>query len=220
MSGSRNGDDGDEPPLFVPGEELVACHPWLRGALLNLDGDYRYLGDGYYRSLEAELAGAAVHPTTAEVLDAYVVPLSLTKGRAAGLPVAEARLVVDGAPVPSLLYPINPFSRRPTRVDDDTTLHATLGAATRVGKYLALCQPLGAGERLEALPCLLGRSPNGEHGELARKLFDVFRLPLLRAQLLVTDGEPPRLSSLDPLPWRELGADERALIEELGSWRI
>lgn len=213
--------DGDpaEPPLFEPGEILCRRHPWLRGALLNLAGDYHYLGDGYYRSLEAELAGERVHPSSAEALDAYVLPLALARGAAAGVPVANGKLVVDEAPLPCLLYPVNPFSRKPVRVGEPEALLAALGAVTRVGKYLALCQPLAPHERIETVSCLLGDCADTALQPLARQLFDTFRVPLLRAQLLVGGEAPPRLSAIDPLPWRELAPEERAAIEELGSWR-
>ena len=53
----------------------------------NLNGDYTYLTDGYYASLDARAARREVAPTAAECLDAYVVPIALRRRGARGLPV-------------------------------------------------------------------------------------------------------------------------------------
>ena len=38
-------------------------------AYVNLSGDYRYLKEGYYKSLDAELKGMRVYPTCQEIID-------------------------------------------------------------------------------------------------------------------------------------------------------
>src|SRR5690554_7885814 len=79
----------------------------------NLSGDYTYLTSGYYASLDAELDGLSVLPTTGEALDAYVVPIAMEKARHAGIAVPPSEIVTERFPPPPLLaYPINPFSSR------------------------------------------------------------------------------------------------------------
>ena len=62
------------PELFHLDQQLFgAAAPGVKADVANLSGDYTYLTDGYYLSLDAEQAGLNVLPTTAEALDAYVV---------------------------------------------------------------------------------------------------------------------------------------------------
>ena len=189
-----------------------------RPVVVNLDGDYGYLEEGYYRSLDLEDAGAQAIPTTAEALDAYVVPVALAKAERRGIPIPSFEVVTDRFPPPPLLaYPINPFSSRGERLDDHAAIEARRKGLTYTGKYAVLCQRLPEGCRVDTLRVVLGRTAIPEYAAYARDLFTCFRLPLLRARVIVTTGAY-LLSALEPLPWRTLSADERALVEETGTW--
>jgi len=193
---------------FDPGRPLV----------VNLDGDYGYLEEGYYRSLDREDAGEQVIPTTAEALDAYVVPVALVKAARHGLPVPSFEVVTDRFPPPPLMaYPINPFSSRGERLDDQNAIETRRKGLTYTGKYAVLCQRLPDGCRVDMLRVVMGRTTVTEYGAYARDLFVCFRLPLLRARVIVTTSAY-LLSAVEPLPWRTLTADERALVEEAGTW--
>ena len=189
-----------------------------RPVLVNLDGDYGYLEAGYYASLDLEDAGEQVLPTTAEALDAYVVPVALVKAQQCGIAVNGFSIVTDRFPAPPLLaYPINPFSSRGHRLDDQSAIDTRRNGLTYTGKYAVLCQPLPAGCRVDSLRVVLGHVAVPEYEALASALFACFRLPLMRVEVVVT-SDAYLLSALGPLPWPSLTPDERAFVDEAGTW--
>jgi hypothetical protein len=189
-----------------------------RPVVANLDGDYGYLEQGYYRSLDLEDAGRQVVPTTAEALDAYVVPVALVKAERHGLRVPSFEVVTDRfPPAPLLAYPINPFSSRGERLDDAAAIETRRKGLTYTGKYAVLCQRLPAGSRVDSLRVVLGHTLVSEYDEYAHALWVCFRLPLMKARVIVT-SDAYLLSALEPLPWRGLTAEERALAERFGAW--
>jgi len=64
----------------------------------------------------------------------------------------------------------------------------------------------------------MGTSLVPEYEALARRLFEVFRLPLMRVRIIVTP-KAYLLSAIEPLRFDELMAEERACLEGLGTWR-
>ena len=104
-----------------------------QGVFVNLEGDYDYLGDGYYRSMEAEHEGLVAIPSPAEALDAYVVPLALCKAAAAGIEVPPWEIVNDstfGFEPPVLLYPINPFQTTGQLIADASMMNESITRMT------------------------------------------------------------------------------------------
>ena len=81
-----------------------------QGVFINLEGDYTYLTDGYYRSMEAEHEGQIAYPSPQAAIDAYVVPLALSKAKAAGISIPQWEIANDQAVTiepPFVAYPIN-----------------------------------------------------------------------------------------------------------------
>ena len=185
----------------------------------NLSGDYTYLTSGYYASLDAELAGLRVLPTTQEALDAYVVPIAMEKARLAGIPVPPHETVTDRFPPPPLLaYPINPFSSRGELLLDVETIEQRRKGLTYTGKYAVLVQHLPVDHRIDVLRLVMGKTHVPEYEELGRLLFETYRLPLMKVRIVVTTKEY-LLSAIEPLPFGELTEDDRSLLEGRGSWR-
>lgn len=185
----------------------------------NLAGDYTYLTSGYYVSLDAELKGVKVLPSTAEALDAYVVPIAMLKAQLAGIAVPEHLIVTDRFPPPPMLaYPINPFSVRGELILDADTLESRRKGLTYTGKYAVLVQLLPADQRIDVVRLVLGQTPVNEYQALGERLFEIFRLPLMRVRVIVTPREY-LLSAIEPLPFSELTDDERAQLEGMGKWR-
>lgn len=185
----------------------------------NLSGDYTYLTSGYYASLDAELAGMRVLPTTADALDAYVVPIAMEKARLAGIPVPPHEVVTDRFPPPPLLaYPINPFSSRGELLLDADAVESRRKGLTYTGKYAVLVQHLPGDHRIDVLRLVMGRTHVPEYEEMGRQLLEVFRLPLMKVRIVVTTKEY-MLSAIEPLPFGELTAEDRAHLEGLGTWR-
>lgn len=188
--------------------------PLLGADFLNLAGDYGYMSTGYYASLDAELAGQAVLPTTAEALDAYVVPIAMEKARLADIRTPEFELVTERFPAaPFMAYPLNPFSLRGELILDDDSLEKRRKGLTYTGKYAVLCQLLPADYRIDVVRCVLGKSLIAEYAEFSRAVFHTFRLPLARMRVIVA-YDAFLLSALEPLPYSELTLREKALLQE------
>lgn len=189
-----------------------------RPMLLNLTGDYNYLTHGYYRSLDAEQEGRQVAPTSAECLDAYVVPIALAKAEAAGLQVPRSQVVTDRFLTPPIMaYPVNPFSSRGELLTDATMLEARRKGLTYTGKYAVLCQVLPDAYRIDLLRVVLGRCNLPGYEDFAQAVWTLFRLPLMKVRVIVSDDRQ-LLSGIEPLPLRNLTAEERAIIEEAAAW--
>lgn len=202
-----------DPPLLELKQDVGGAY------LANMAGDYGYMSSGYYRSLDAELQGLHIMPTTLDALDAYVVPIAMEKARLADLPVPTYHLSTSRFPAPPFMaYPVNPFSSKGELVADHEQLTARRNGLTYTGKYAVLCQVLPEDHRIDVIRCVLGRTSVPDYEAFARALFDTFHLPLARVRVIVT----PRaylLSAFLPLPLEELSPEETALIEEVGAWR-
>lgn len=185
----------------------------------NLAGDYSYLTNGYYASLDAELAGLRVLPSTSEALDAYVVPLAMARAAAAGLPVPPHQIVTDRfPPAPLLAYPINPFSTKGELLLDEAAIESRRKGLTYTGKYAVLVQHLPLDQRLDTLRLVLGRTLVPEYEQFGAQLFELFRLPLMKVRVIVTPREY-QLSAIEPLPFAELSEEERSGLAGLGKWQ-
>lgn len=185
---------------------------------MNLWGDYTYLTEGYYRALDLEGRHHQVAPTTAECLDAYVVPIALQKAKRAGIAVPESQIVTDRFLAPPLVaYPINPFSSRGELLSDRAAIEARRAGLTYTGKYAVLCQALPEDFRIDSVRVVLGRTETSEHQEFCARLYRTFRIPLMLVRVIVSQGAP-MLSAIEPLPLRGLSASEQALLAGVGTW--
>lgn len=183
-----------------------------------MDGDYNYLSTGYYASLDAELEGIVALPTPSEALDAYVVPITMTKARLAGMLVPDFHIVTDRFPPPPLLaYPINPFSRKAEVLADTAAIEARRKGLTYTGKYAVLVQELPGDHRIDMVRCVLGKTSVAEYALFAQAVYEVFRVPLMRIRVIVT-AKSYLLSAIEPLPYDQLTPDERTAIEAQGTW--
>lgn len=213
---------------LTPLQPTLALHPenvpagWgmdpTRPVLANLAGDYTYLTDGYYRSLDLERTGAQVVPDTSACLDAYVVPIALAKAERAGLSVPRSQLVTDRFLAPPVMaYPVNPFSSRGELLPDAAAVEARRKGLTYTGKYAVHCQVLPHDFRIDVVRVVLGRTAVPEYEAFARAVWELFRVPLMRVRAIVV-RDAYLLSAIEPLPTRQLTADERRVLEEAGTW--
>lgn len=214
---------GSPAPLFHLDQARFGPAAAMAGKVVaevaNLAGDYTYLTSGYYASLDAEMAGLAVLPSTAEALDAYVVPIAMAKAAAAGMPVPEHQIVTDRfPPTPLMAYPINPFSSKGELLLDEAAVESRRKGLTYTGKYAVLVQHLPHDYRIDVLRLVLGRSLVPEYEELAWQLFELFRLPLMKVRMIVTTRSY-QLSAIEPLPFAELTDAERGGLTGLGRWQ-
>lgn len=188
---------------------------------INLEGDYSYLADGYYRSMEAEHEGLTAIPSPQEAIDAYVVPLALTKAKTAGIPIPDWEISNDVAvmmPPPVVAYPINPFQDEGIVIADTASLGEAMKSLTMSGKYAVVVQDMPPDSRLDTLRLVLGQSLKPEYAELAQELWHTFHLPLARVKIIVTETDY-LFSAISPLKKEELTQNEKAIIKEAGLWR-
>ena len=188
---------------------------------INLEGDYSYLADGYYRSMEAEHEGLIAIPAPQEAIDAYVVPLALTKAKAAGIPIPDWEISNDTTimmPPPVVAYPINPFQDEGIVIADTASMSEAMKSLTMSGKYAVVVQDLAPDSRLDTLRLVVGRCLKPEYADLAQKLWHTFHLPLARVKVIVTETEY-LFSAISPLKKEELTQNEKAILKEAGLWR-
>ena len=192
-----------------------------KGISLTLAGDYSYLSDGYYRSMEAEHEGFTAFPSPAEALDAYVVPLALIKAQAAGIPTPTWEIGTEGgvsmAP-PLIAYPVNPFQSQGIVISDKAALDEAMKSLTMSGKYALVLQEMPPDSRVDTLRLVIGQCLKPEYKDLAAQLWATFRVPLARVKVIVTEKQY-LFSALETLPKEELTQNEKAILKEAGLWR-
>lgn len=187
--------------------------------LVNLAGDYSYMSSAYYASLDAELKGERVAPTTAEALDAYVVPLAMERAARADIAVPSYELVTERFPPPPFMaYPVNPFTSKGELIVDLPTLEERRKGLTYTGKYAVLVQRLPEDYRIDVVRTVLGKTLVPEYEMFAQRLFEAFRLPLFKARVIVS-SRAYLLSAIEPLTRDELTLNEKALVKGVAGWR-
>jgi hypothetical protein len=225
--------ESDQPPPAARSERVRVPAPQVfpstalpddlkaQGVFVNLEGDYTYLTDGYYRSMEAEHEALIAVPSPAEALDAYVVPLALTKAAAAGINVPQWEIANDGAfglRPPVILYPINPFQSVGQVIADESTVTEAVKSLTMSGKYAMVVQDMQPDSRVDTLRLVLGKCLKPEYAELAQLIWQTFKIPLARVKIIVTEKQY-LFSAIEPLPKAELTQNEKAIVKEAGLWR-
>ncbi|MGC8765673.1 MAG: RimK-like ATPgrasp N-terminal domain-containing protein [Brevinematia bacterium] len=188
----------------------------------NLFGDYSYLQEGYYKSVDFYVKGLKVHPTPKEALDAYIVAIAVEKARKFGINTPESFIITQKTRInyfPVIGYSMNPFSNISFIIEDEKSFSNHIKSLTLSDKYFALIQKLPKGEyRLDTIRCVLGRTNVKEYSEFAESVFNVFKLPLMKIKIIVTPDEY-LFSAIEPLPYNSLSINEKKLIEKMGKWQ-
>jgi hypothetical protein len=188
----------------------------------NLYGDYTYLLEGYYETLQSQLSGVNIHPTTEESLDAYIIAIALEKARISNIPIPEYKIVTDKTKVdsfPVLGYAMNPFSNNSYIIDNQKFYEHKIKSLTLSGKYLAVVQKLPMEDyRLDTIRCILGKSMVKEYQDFAMMVFKVFKLPLMKIKVIVT-LDNYLLSAIEPLDYDTLSINEKKNLETMGEWQ-
>lgn len=187
--------------------------------LVNLAGDYRYLKLGYYASQDFERGTNGIHPTCQEIMDGYVMPLFLEKARRAGVPVPGYYISNGYFEPPVIVDTINPFMSRHSIVLKAAAQERVAKSLTRNFTYAICCQELTPGAKVGYFRAILGWSPTPRFRPLAQSVWEVFRMPVARVRVVVTDDNQALLSGLQPLPYEKLSERERAYVERAVRWR-
>lgn len=189
----------------------AAEHPDATTLLLH--GDYEYLTEGYYACQDAEEAGLHPRPTTADALDAYVVPIALERVALAGLPVPVWYLTNEFVTPPVLLYGVNPFARNHILVRHEEDRYAAARKISRQGKFVICAQELPPQATLVEFEQILDRSVDARFAEWADALYGLFHLPLARVRLIVPPSGLLLFSAIERLNAGKLTRAGRALFE-------
>ena len=193
-------------------------HEKVRGGLTCIvSEDYSYKTEAYYRILSLEMEGREVVPSTRDILEAYVVPVCLTRAKEAGIPVCEWGISDERLPIPSILYGISYFAdpSEYSLVRDVETAEPVIKYMTGNGRYPFCYQPVP--ETAEIVPCvsIFGQTAEtpGPLAGLVEQVYRVFRLPFMEVVSVCTDTY--RLSSITPVRYSKLSRDEKKILEEI-----
>ena len=193
-------------------------HETVRGGLTCIvSEDYSYKTEAYYRILSLEMEGREVVPSTRDILEAYVVPVCLTRAKGAGIPVCEWGISDERLPIPSILYGISYFAdpSEYSLVRDVETAEPVIKYMTGNGRYPFCYQPVP--ETAEIVPCvsIFGQTAEtpGPLAGLVEQVYRVFRLPFMEVVSVFTDTY--RLSSITPVRYSKLSREEKKILEEI-----
>ncbi len=213
-------------PLAAPQIRETLARPQTKVAyhsqedcLLNLSGDYSYLSVGYYVSQDLESGRSLIHPTCAEVMDAYVMPLFLEKGKRAGLPIPDYYISNGYFEPPVIVDTINPFMSRHSVVLKAAAQERIAKSLTRNFTYAISCQELPHRARVGHFHAVLGWSATPKFRELAQAVWRVFGLPLAKVRVISCADGRLLLSGLQPLPYARLTERERLFVQKMVTWR-
>jgi hypothetical protein len=177
--------------------------------------DYSYKTEPYYTILRHELEGRPVRPSSAAILDAYIVPVCLEQARLSGIPVCEWRISQGYTPLPSILYGLNYFSTTSDYavVSDNDKVKEVIKHITNKGKYPFCYQHLDDGAEVGTCIAVFGKTSGGCPGSavIARQVYDLFAIPLVTL-VTVSYGSRCLLSSLAPTKYCQLSGEERSLL--------
>ena len=188
---------------------------WRDGTCHIVSESYFYKTLTYYSILRHELEGRAVCPTSSAVLDACVVPVCLEKARLSGIPVCEWGISQGFTPLPAILYGLNYYATASEYrvVSDSDESKEAIKHITNKGKYPFCYQPLEEGAAIESCVSVFGRTPSatGEVAEIAKKVYDLYALPLVTI-VMMHDTHGYRLSSLAAARYSHMTPEERSLL--------
>jgi len=187
-------------------------------SIINLGGNYDYMSMAYYISLDHENNGETIKPSCREMLDAYIPPLFLEKAKFARIAIPEYYISNGFIQPPVIADPINPFTLKGRIILKPARAKSIAKSLTRNFTYAICCQELPEGSRVHYFRSVLGWSAGTQYRELARIVWEVFKVPLARVRVVQQIDGSYLLSDIGPLLFEKLNARELHYIEERVSW--
>jgi len=181
--------------------------------LFVLSNEYHYKTESYYRIvLRENQNGYKITPSSREILDAYVVPICLTKAQMVGIPVCEWGISDTYCPLPSIIFGINYYSdsSRFEVVYDLDTAKEAIKKLTHGGKYPFCFQKIPPNAEIKTFSTLFGKNTttDPEICALLEKIYQVFEIPVAKI-ILLYDGTTHYLLSISPIKKSEITSDEK-----------
>jgi hypothetical protein len=220
----------DSAAPVLPGQKIPSRtgikrdHGLIKDSLFTLqrvDGwhviseDYSYKTDSYYTILQMEMDGKRVEPSTAALIDAFVVPICLERAKNAAIPVCEWEISQGYVPLPSIIYGLNYFASASEFfvVYDNETAKEVIKHLTNRGKYPFCYQKQEENAEIFRCTAIFGKTSVSQEviKNIAERIYELFSIPLVQ-MVLVKNGEDYALSSLSPVRYSHLSDDERSLL--------
>jgi hypothetical protein len=187
-------------------------------AFVNISGDYRYMSEGHYESVEAEIQEIPVYPRIKESLDAYVVPLCMERAKKAEISIPEYYISNGYFEPPAIVYPINPFMRKHSVVYKEGHVKTIGKSLTRNYKYPICVQKIKEEASIREFKCIMGTTSTEEYDQMASRIWNLFHLPICKVRV-IENGES-QLSAVEPLPLHQLRPKELKLLRKANEWQI
>jgi hypothetical protein len=178
--------------------------------------NYSYKTDTYYTILQMEMEGKRVKPSTAAVIDAFVVPICLERAKLAGISACEWEISQGYVPLPSIIYGLNYFASTSEFfvVYDNEMAKQAIKHLTNKGKYPFCYQKMGENAEIFRCTAIFGKTIGQADAvvHIAEKIYDLFAIALVQI-VFVKNGEEYAISSLSPARYSHLSDDERSLLD-------
>ncbi len=208
---------GNNKDCSINPEKLIARMA-DSGNLINLAGNYDYLGKGYYLSMDYENAGHNIRPSCKEMIDAYVPPLFLEKAKTAGISIPGFYISNGYIEPPVIVDPINPFTLKGRVVLKSRESKSIAKSLTRNFTYAVCCQEIPEGSKIIYFHSVLGWSIQARFQKLSMIVWEHFNIPLARVRVIHTPDDKYLLSDISPLFTENLRKREIKYIEDNVIW--
>jgi hypothetical protein len=190
----------------------------IKGSILNINTDYRYLKTGYYVSLHAEVLGNKVIPTTENIIDANRTPLLLLRASKAGIPTLPS-IVTDSVKkiasehgYPVVVFAVNPFIYNGYKTAHNrSALYRAVKSLGMNYKFAVCAQPL-RGE-MASFNSFFGKCGQDEETQkIAEKVYSLFKIPVCKLHVQKAEDKT-YLCGLQPLRTDEFSPSDRESVQ-------
>jgi hypothetical protein len=186
----------------------------IKGSVLNINNDYRYLKTGYYVSLHAEVMGNPVIPSSENIIDANRTPLLLLRAARGGIPTLPF-LVTDSVKkisyeqgFPVAVFAVNPFIYDGYKTArNKSALYRAVKSLSMNYKFAVCTQPLKG--KMVSTKAFFGTSEHEDEEirNISKKVYELFKIPICRLHVQKVE-ETAYLCGLQPLRKDELSPSD------------
>jgi len=199
---------------FLRQDEIVTLN--LEDSMHVVSENHFYKSEGYYALVKNEISGINTLPKSADVIDAYIVPICLEKAKLAGIDVCDWEVSDSYVTAPCIVYGLNYFATPGEFViaRDAEQAREIIKHVTNSGKYPFCYQSLKQGEEVRTANMVFGKVANAKDAglpRLAEQVYNEFRIPLASITY-ISSAERCKLSSLGPVRYTKLTKDEKKLL--------
>jgi hypothetical protein len=188
-----------------------------------INESYFYKTEPYYTIVKNEHEGIKTEPSSADVLDAYVVPICLEKAKLAGILIADWVISYQYVSLPAVVYGLNYFSTPSDHfvVKDLEEASKVIRHVTNHGKYPFCYQKVSDSSMVATCVSIFGKTINccERVSSMAEKVYDTFRIPLVD-MVMIKEGSEYRLSALAPVKYSKLSKEESEMLQNLLDRRV